>query len=497
MINMMYLVLTALLALNVSSEILNAFKTVNRSLENTNTTVNKSTETIMASLEQKMSDPSTAAKAQLWYPRAQQVQRYSKEVYDYIQTLKNEIIQKAGGDPEKSNFKADNLDIATRMFVDKGNGKDLLQKLGDFKKNVLGINDTLRMEFENSLPINLEVPKTQSKSNRTWERAYFHMVPTVAALTILSKFQNDVKTSENRMIQSCHNKVGEVIVRFDTYAAIVGQNSTYLMPGQELEITAGVGAFSKAALPTVTIGGQNVPIGTEGTAILKMQAGGVGSRSVPVRIVYTDQDGKQQTIEKNVEYTVGSANASIALDKMNVLYIGVDNPVTIAASGGGDDKVQASITQGSLTRVGGGRYIARVNSVADDVRINVSVDGKLAGAAQFRVRTIPEAQAYVGGQASGANMTAGAFRAQGGVSAGIKNFPFELQYTVVSYTFTCDTDDGDIVSVNGNGNSFDGPVRTAINTHVKPGKLITIDNIRVRQPDGRTATAPSLIYYIK
>jgi hypothetical protein len=89
------------------------------------------------------------------------------------------------------------------------------------------------------------------------------------------------------------------------------------------------------------------------------------------------------------------------------------------------------------------------------------------------------------------------FRAQGGVSAGIKNFPFELQYTVVSYTFTCDTDDGDIVSVNGNGNSFDGPVRTAINTHVKPGKLITIDNIRVRQPDGRTATAPSLIYYIK
>jgi gliding motility-associated protein GldM len=395
MINMMYLVLTALLALNVSSEILNAFKTVNRSLENTNTTVNKSTETIMASLEQKMSDPSTAAKAQLWYPRAQQVQRYSKEVYDYIQTLKNEIIQKAGGDPEKSNFKADNLDIATRMFVDKGNGKDLLQKLGDFKKNVLGINDTLRMEFENSLPINLEVPKTQSKSNRTWERAYFHMVPTVAALTILSKFQNDVKTSENRMIQSCHNKVGEVIVRFDTYAAIVGQNSTYLMPGQELEITAGVGAFSKAALPTVTIGGQNVPIGTEGTAILKMQAGGVGSRSVPVRIVYTDQDGKQQTIEKNVEYTVGSANASIALDKMNVLYIGVDNPVTIAASGGGDDKVQASITQGSLTRVGGGRYIARVNSVADDVRINVSVDGKLAGAAQFRVRTIPEAQAYV------------------------------------------------------------------------------------------------------
>src|SRR6185503_20084906 len=99
MINMMYLVLTALLALNVSSEILNAFKTVNKSLENTNTIVDKSTSTIMSSLEQKKTDPSTAAKAQLWYPRALQAQQYAKSVYDYIQGLKNEIIKKAGGDP--------------------------------------------------------------------------------------------------------------------------------------------------------------------------------------------------------------------------------------------------------------------------------------------------------------------------------------------------------------------------------------------------------------
>src|SRR5437868_5983239 len=102
MINMMYLVLTALLALNVSAEILNAFKTVNHSLENTNTTVNKSTETIMASLQQKMSDPSTAAKAQLWYPKAQQAVNYAKDAYGYIQSLKDEILTKAGGDPKDS-----------------------------------------------------------------------------------------------------------------------------------------------------------------------------------------------------------------------------------------------------------------------------------------------------------------------------------------------------------------------------------------------------------
>jgi gliding motility-associated protein GldM len=497
MINMMYLVLTALLALNVSSEILNAFKTVNKSLETTNVTVDKSTATIMKSLEDKQSDPSTAAKARVWYPRAQQAQQYAKEVYDYIQGLKNEIIRKAGGDVEKKSFKADNLDIATRMFVEKGQADLLRKKLEEFKSKLLGINDSIKLEFQNTLPINTEVPTTVSKSNRTFARAYFHMVPTVAALTILSKFQNDVKTTENRVVQFCHNKVGEVTVRFDQYAPIIGQNSTYLMPGQEIEITAGVGAYSTAAKPTISIGGQSGQIGPDGTVTAKMTAGGVGSHSIPVHITYIDQDGNQKVLEKNVEYVVGSANASIALDKMNVLYIGVDNPVTIAASGGGDDKVQASITQGSLTKIGPGKYIARVNSVADNVRINVSVEGKLAGAAEFRVRTVPKAQAYVGGMESGATMAAGQFRAQTGVGAGIKDFPFDLKYTVTSFTFNIDTDEGDIATAQCQGNLFSPLAQSHIRTHAKAGKTITIDDIRVLGPDGRNTSAPSLVYYIK
>src|SRR4029078_6403139 len=99
MINMMYLVLTALLALNVSAEILNAFKTVNNSLVNTNITVDKSTGTIMESLDKKRGEAATAVKAALWYPRAQQVQALSKEMFDYIQGLKDQILTKAGGNP--------------------------------------------------------------------------------------------------------------------------------------------------------------------------------------------------------------------------------------------------------------------------------------------------------------------------------------------------------------------------------------------------------------
>lgn len=500
MINIMYLVLTALLALNVSSEILNAFKTVNRSLENTNKTVNLSTETIMKSLQDKTTEEQTKVRALEWYPKAQQVVSTSKTLFDYIGSLKNKILTLAGGsptDPTKS-FKEDNLEIVTRMMVKDGEGKKLFAALTKYKTDILGIDSSIKTEFEKSLNIDLTNPPGRDGKTRDWEVAYFHMVPTVAGLTILSKFQNDIKTAENKVVTFCHQKVGEVKVIFDTYTAIVGQNSNYLMPGQELEIKAGVGAFSKAAQPTISIGGSSVPIGEEGYALYKGQAGGVGSHTVPVRISFFNQTtGKDDVREVNVEYTVGSANASIALDKMNVLYIGVDNPVTIAASGGGDDKVNATISGGgSLTRTGPGKYIARVSTVNENTIITVSVDGKVAGQSQFRVRLIPEAQAYVGGKPSGENISAGAFKAQGGVGAGIKNFPFELDYEVVSFTFTCDTDD-DLVSIPNQGYTFSGAVRNAMNQYVQAGRVVTIDDIRVKGPDGRTTKAGSLVYYIK
>jgi gliding motility-associated protein GldM len=501
MINMMYLVLTALLALNVSSEILNAFKTVNKSLETTNITVDKSTVSIMASLKQKTIEEETKNKALIWHPKALQVQEYSKTVFNYIQGLKDRILTEAGGDPKKPDqkFKEDNLDVATRVMIEKGEGPKLLAALGKYKSDILAIDREIDSAFKTALPINLDKPTSRTRAGKTWEGAYFHMVPTVAALTILSKFQNDVKTSENRVVQFCHNKVGEVAIRFDTYAAIVGQNSNYLMPGQELEITAGVGAFSKAATPTITIGGQPYQIGAEGTATAKMTGGGVGPHTVPVKITYKDQDGIVRTIDKVIEYKVGMANASIALDEMNVLYIGYDNKVTIAASGGGDDKVQASIAGagGSLEKIGGGKYIARVRSVSDDCKITVTVDGKVAGVSQFRVRTIPQPVGTVGGFASGDNVNAGAFRAQSGVGAYIKDFPLALKYTVESFTITADDPStGDILEENCTGNLW-SPRAQAMIKNLTPGRMVTIDNLRAKGPDGRTQKLPSLVYYIK
>lgn len=502
MINMMYLVLTALLALNISAEILNAFKTVNRSLETTNTTVNASTGTIMSSLKEKSTEEATKERAAYWLPKAEQVVEYSSQVYTYIQGLKARIVKEAGGDindPTKK-FKEDNQDITTHIMVEKGEGKKLLALLEQYKKDVVSVDPEIKAKFENNLQIDTKIPPTTNKGNNTWEAAYFRMVPTVAALTILTKFQNDVRTTENKIVAECHNKVGEVKVVFDSYAAIVSSNSNYLMPGEDIEIKAGIGAFSKNSRPSITIGGTPTDLTDSGFAVRKIPGGALGGHVIPVTIKYTNQiTGKEETITRNISYKVGQANASIALDEMNVMYIGYPNKVSIAASGGGDDRVTASITggDGSLQKVGPGKYIATVKSVTDDCKITVSVDGKVAGISQFRVRTIPQPVGTVGGFASGESIAAGAFKAQSGVGAYIKDFPLNLKYSVVSFVITADDPaSGDIIEERCTG-TFWSPAAQRLVKNLTAGRTVTIDDLRAQGPDGRVQRLPSLVYYIK
>jgi hypothetical protein len=183
---------------------------------------------------------------------------------------------------------------------------------------------------------------------------------------------------------------------------------------------------------------------------------------------------------------------------MNVLYVGVANPISVAASGGGDDRISVSISGGGgrLEKVGAGKYNAFVTTNTDNCTITVMVDGKAAGASQFRVRNIPDPAATVGGFMSGENIAAGAFKAQGGVSAWNPSFPFDIKYPVTSFMISADTDDGDIVEARCTGATW-SPQAQALIKNLKPGKTVTIDDIRVQFPDGRGRKLPSLVYYIK
>jgi gliding motility-associated protein GldM len=491
MINLMYLVLTALLALNVSAEIINAFKVVDNSLMTTSRVVNNSTETIMASFAEKMKDPSSKDKAAMWMPKAEQVIKYSKEVTDLIEEIKSKIKTAAGFNPAKgdSGFKEDNIDIATRIMDKEGYGNKLKEKIEQYKKSLLAIDPNVGKLLENSIPIatdadgKLVVPKTSSSSlaKATWTSVHFNMTPTVAALTMLSKFQNDVKTTENKFVNEFHNRVGQVVVRFDTYAPIVGANSTYLFPGQELEITAGIGAMSKNVLPQVSIGGRSIPLNESGIAVYKTAVSG-GGGSVPIVIRYKDQDGNDQVAERKIDYTVGTpTGAFVSAEKVKVLYIGLENELAVSGGNVGDEKVSASINNGSLRKVGPGRYIASPSSPGTAV-VSVSADGK-SSQFNFRVKTVPDPVCMVGAS-KGGRLPSNQFKAQRGVRAELENFVFEgVQYSVTGYTLYC-TGAGfpDPQYRTVSGNSFDA-VQDLINK-CKPGTTVTVDEVKVSGPGG-------------
>ena len=185
---------------------------------------------------------------------------------------------------------------------------------------------------------------------KDWVTNYFHMTPTIAAITILSKFQNDVKNSECQMVDYCYKQIGSVKVVYNQFEAFAGTNATYLMPGDELEVQAGIGAFSAAAKPDITINGARQTLNADGVADYKTKVEGAGEHTVTVNIAYTKPDGTTATIPKIIKYTVGMpSGASIFLEKMNVVYIGVDNPMTISGGSVGAEKVHVSFASPGAT----------------------------------------------------------------------------------------------------------------------------------------------------
>jgi gliding motility-associated protein GldM len=266
------------------------------------------------------------------------------------------------------------------------------------------------------------------------------------------------------------------------------------MPGENLKVYAGVGATSSAAAPQVTINGRAVSLNSDGLAEVEIPGGGTGAHKVNVSIRYVDQDGQQQTINKVLDYAVGApSGVSVSADKMNVLYIGVENPLTITA-GVGSEKVNASFNAGTISRVRGSSWVA-VPKTPGEHNINVNVDGKVTPI-KFRVKHLPPPTAFIGGK-QGGTVPSADFKVQGGVVARLLDSEFEVAYRVISY---------DVGALGGNyqtyqtsknnGNRWSGDAGRIIE-NATPGTRIFIDNINVVGPDGRTQVLPALNFLLR
>ncbi len=503
MINIMYLVLTALLALNVSAEIINAFKTVDESLRKSNSVLTNSTQGVYDLLTEMLEDPKTAEKARIWKPKADKARELSKSVYELIERYKLELKREAGYNPEKgdSAFKEDNIDAATRLFNTKGEGKKLYTALESFKQQIMAIDPEIAKAMQNKIPLNLDPPKSSAGNKPTgdkvqdWVNGSFYMTPTVAALTMLSKYQNDIKNTENAVATFCASQVGAVAVRYNKFVPLISANATYLMPGDEMQISAGLGAFNADVKPDVIINGSSVPVDADGVGKKNFAVNSSGSVNVTVR--YIDPNtGQPASTSKTLEYIVGSpSGVAVMADKMNVLYIGVDNPLTITA-GAGSEKVTASFTGGSISKVSGNKYVARPTTAGEHT-VTVLVDGKAAGKIAYRVKNLPLPTAYVGNLKPGPVPSAN-FKAMGGVIAKLEDSEFDAEYEVVGYTIgALSADIPDYMPVQVSGNRWTGNAATLINK-LKPGALVVITNIQVKDPSGKVRTLQqSLSYNLK
>jgi gliding motility-associated protein GldM len=497
MINLMYLVLTALLALNVSSEILKAFKTVDNSLKKSNSNLTASTADLYASFEAAKKEPKTAAKANQLAPLADQVKAETETIIKLVDEYRRKIVTAAeevkNADGTVGVKKEDNLDIGSRIMDSDGGGAAIFNAIKTYKDKVKSIMGT---EYDAAFPKGTPLEDASIKDGKDLAKQNFYMQPVVANLTMLSKTLNDIKNTEQDAVKHLFSKIDGVVIRLNKFAPLVSTNATYLMPGEELVVSAGVGAFNDDAKPQITIGGSSVVTGAEGMGEKRFVVGTTGG-TVPVVINFKDPNtGETKTITKSITYTVGTpGGASVSADKMNVLYIGVANPITVA-SGKGWDKTKVSMEGGNLSG-NNGKYTATV-STPGTAHVVVNMEGSSPARFPFRVKYLPPAAAGIGPnlQQDGA-MPSASFKAMGGIRAALVGSEFDATYTIVSYTIIGSGPGFSPTGFATNSGSFwSGPAKAVADKAV-PGSVMSFTNIIVKGPDGREVKASNSTVVIR
>ncbi len=485
MINIMYLVLTALLALNVSAEVIEAFKTVDKSLVKSNVNLETGNNTLFESLKDKLTDPQVnKEKLAIWTANAGKAKDLSDGLNTYLEGLKKQLKEASGLTVENGveKFKDDDLNASSRIMDNEKKGKELDDKLKEYRKAMLAIDSGIARKFDKIFPV--EVDNSTDATTPS-----FRMMPTVAAVTLLSKYQNNVKNAENQVVTFCHDQVGKIKVVYNQFAAIVGQSSNYLMPGEKLKINAGVGAFSTEARPVITIGGSSIPVNAEGVAEKEFSVDGSGDKSVSVNVSYTTPDGKVESKPYTIKYTVGTPGGSaIMLDKMNAFYIGLENPITIGSPKGWD-KTQVNSSGCTLSGSNGKRTVTV--TTPGTASITISAEGTPPTTYQFRVLRVPDPVFKIGdGKPRQPTVS---LKNQQFVRAELENFVYDTKFSITKatvYFSGAGFPSTQIGSINGNGlGGISGLLQRC-----QPGSSITFDAVTVTGPggsrviDGRTFT---------
>ena len=552
MIGMMYLVYTALLAMNVSADILDAFSIVNDGQEKTN-----------ASIEVKINDQYAAfegqynkepEKTQIYWDKAIEIREKTDEMINYIEkeiklpllmavegiNTEQEIINRKEKpllrNIEKTNpknrrvfyevelknvSKKDDYDIPTTIMIEEGKATELKNKIAEYREFIVNtVENAGLINYNNKVGLLTDydhngekmVYYNADKEEIDWEHKNFSHIVFVAEMAILNKIVGEVQTTEYDAVGDMMDRIGATDYKINKLQARVIAKSDYITQGQDYEAevflvaadtmrnfdakyTLGTSNFTgKGDIKTVRSHGGIVKLKIPGKNVGEQRFAGVIEMTNP-------ETGDTEYHNFNASYIVAQPSATVAPTKMMVMYQELQNPISVSAPGVASDNLIVNVEGGKLTKdQGAGNYFVEVDKGAKTVKVNVSTkhDNKTIvplATQEFRVKPVPNPVVNVGGYIVGGKVDKEELLVAGRVAATMKDFDFEgYNYTVDSYTVS--TYKGNFIDKKNNGPRFNAEVMELINS-ARSGQRITFQDIMVKSPKGELRNMGSIAVVIK
>lgn len=502
MINLMYVVLMAMLALNVSSDVLEGFKRVDEGLSRTKDNSATQNEAIYKELEDAMKQ--NPEKTRQWYEKARLVRQMSDSLYMLAENLKWEIVREADGDDADLNeIKGrDNLEAATHVMLAPGVGKGskLKKAIESYRDGITAmINDETQKNIIKS-DLSTDVPKKAQLMGKNWEEYMFENMPVAAAVTQLTKLQTDVRHAEGEMLHQLVANIDVKDVRVNEIQALVIPTAQTVVRGGKFSAQIIMAAVDTTQRPEIYVG--NTLLKSE-NGRYETICGSTGDFTLKGYLVMKNGNGETIRREFSQPYTVVEPSATVSATMMNMLYAGYQNPISVSVPGVPSNRISLSMTNGNLTKKDGSNYVAVPSKVGEDVTFTVTAQNEgrqqEMGRFTFHVRKLPDPTGYLqytdskgnSTRFKGGRISKQAIVAAGGIGAAIDDGLLDISFRVLGFETLFVDNMGNVVPEVSSSASFTPNQLTRIRS-LSRGKLFNISRIRVVGPDGieRTLASP-------
>lgn len=501
MINLMYVVLMAMLAMNVSSDVLKGFSLVDEGLNRSKDNSNVQTQAVYDALDAAMKQ--NPEKTRQWYEKAQKVKILSDSLYNLAEDLKVAIVKKADGkDGDVKDIKSrDNLEAATNIMLAPGTGRGeyLKNSIDSYRESVLKmINDTVQRRIIGA-NLSTDVPKTALNIGKNWQEYMFENTPVVAAVTLLTKLQNDVKQAESQILQQLISNIDVKDVRVNQISAFVIPNSKTVVRGGKFSADIVMAAVDTTQRPDIYVGNTLLK---SSNGHYETICGSIGDFTLKGYIMMRNGNGEEIRREFNQEYTVVEPSATVSATLMNMLYAGYQNPISVSVPGVPTNKINVSMTNGTLTKKGDGKYVAVPSKVGTDAVFTVTAlnEGRQQemGKFSFNVRKLPDPTGYIqigDNRFKGGRIAKAQLLSATALSAAIDDGLLDIKFRVLGFETVFLDNMGNVMSEGSNSANFT-PNQISRIRSLSRGKMFNISRIRVVGPDGieRTLTSPVEVY---